>query len=206
MNIAEIKRKFELLKQVNGSTLLLISELAKELKVRKTDLMQFVIDNPKLFHTETKYSYRKESYINTVAGQMFRDTRYVVHKNLGLGIANVYLHPEDNFRTEEWLQKQIEDKAKYIHVSEFDNYGRIEGYYIGIDKESNSKYREHLWRNTEAKLKELKDLGVVSCGAFYLGGFGDCSKHSFDYTITPSGLSRLKEEGWTFNKLKPITK
>lgn len=204
MNIAEIKRKFELLKQVNSSKLCLISELAKELKVSKTDLMQFVIDNPKLFHTETKYSYKTESYVATIAGHRFRDDKKVANKNLGLGITNVFLHPEDNFRTEEWLQKQIDDKAKYIHISEFDNYGRIEGYYIKVDKESDSEYREHLWRNTEAKLKELKGLGIVSYGVFYFGGFGDCSKHPFDYTITPSGLNRLKEKGWAFNKLKPI--
>lgn len=204
MDIAEIKRKFELLKQVNDSTLCLISEISKELKVSKTDLMQFVIDNPKLFHTETKYSYKKESYIDTIAGHRIRDTRKVAHKNLGLGIADVYLHPEDNFRTEEWLQKQINDKAKYIYISEFDNYGRIEGYYIKVDKDSGSKYREHLWRNTEAKLKELKDLGIVSYGVFYFGGFGDCTKCPYDYTITLSGLQRLKEIGWSFNKLKSI--
>ena len=49
MDIQEIKRRFELLKMANYERYCLLSELAKELKVRKTDLMQFVIDNPKLF-------------------------------------------------------------------------------------------------------------------------------------------------------------
>jgi hypothetical protein len=49
MDIQEIKRRFELLKMANNERYCLLSELAKELKVRKTDLMQFVIDNPKLF-------------------------------------------------------------------------------------------------------------------------------------------------------------
>lgn len=49
-------------------------------------------------------------------------------------------------------------------------------------------------REIIAKLKELKDLGVVSHGVFYLGGFVDCSKLSFDYTITPAGLNRLKKK------------
>ncbi len=206
MNIAEIKRKFELLQQVNSSKLCLISELAKELKVSKTDLMQFVIDNPKLFHTETKYSYKTKSYITTICGHKFRDTKKVENKNLGLAIADVYLSTEDNFRTDEWLQKQIIEKAKYIHISEFDNYGRIEGYYIRVDEENNSEYREHIWRNTLAKIKEIQSLGFTHKGVFYYGGFGDCAKCYFDYIITPNELGSLKSTGWTFNKLRPISR
>ena len=58
MDIQEIKRRFDLLKMANNERYCLLSELAKELKVRKTDLMQFVIDNPKLFRkgsVEQKY-------------------------------------------------------------------------------------------------------------------------------------------------------
>jgi hypothetical protein len=39
MDIQEIKRRFELLKMANNERYCLLSELAKELKVRKTDLM-----------------------------------------------------------------------------------------------------------------------------------------------------------------------
>lgn len=60
MDISEIKRKFELLKMANASNYCLVSELAKELKVSKTDLMQFVLDNYKLFHVEDIYSYKKK--------------------------------------------------------------------------------------------------------------------------------------------------
>lgn len=195
MDIVEIKRRVDLLKMANNKKYCLISELAKELKVSKTDLMQFILDNPKLFHTDNQWTYKV----------MPRSQQITTDKNLGLGIEEVYLSPEDNFRTDEWLQKQIIDKAKYIHVSEFDYYG-VQGYFIKIDKESDSKYKEHLWRNTESKVKKVKSLGVLHMGTFYSGGFGDSSAHPVDYAISPDGLDELIRAGWTFNKLRPLSR
>lgn len=130
MDIAEIKRRVDLLKMANNKKYCLIPELAKELKVSKTDLMQFILDNPKLFHTDNQWTYKV----------MLRSQKVAPNKNLGLGIEEVYILPEDNFRTEEWLQKQKVEKARYIHISEFDYYG-VQGYYVSIDKEGDSKYR-----------------------------------------------------------------
>jgi hypothetical protein len=205
MDIAEIKRRVDLLKMANNSKYCLIPELAKELKVSKTDLMQFILDNPKLFHTDNQWSYKDKAVYRTMLGVKFKDTDRIKGKNLGLGIEQVYLSPEYNFRTEEWLQKQIVDKAKYIHISEFDYYG-VQGYFVKIDKESNSKYREHLWRNTESKVKEVKSFGVLHMDTFYSGGFGDSSAHPVDYAISTNGLETLKEAGWTYNKLNPISR
>ena len=58
MDIAEIKRRVDLLKMANNKKYCLIPELAKELKVSKTDLMQFILDNPKLFHTDNQWTYK----------------------------------------------------------------------------------------------------------------------------------------------------
>ena len=104
MDIAEIKRRVDLLKMANNKKYCLIPELAKELKVSKTDLMQFILDNPKLFHTDNQWTYKV----------MLRSQKVAPNKNLGLGIEEVYILPEDNFRTEEWLQKQKVEKARYI--------------------------------------------------------------------------------------------
>lgn len=204
MDIAVIKRKFELLKMANASDFCLVSELAKELKASKTDLMQFVLENPKLFHTENKYSFKSKSYTTTICGTRFKDTKRVKDKPLGLGIVEVHLSPEHNFRTEEWLQRMIVEKGKYIHISEFDNYGIIEGYFIKIDEENNSEYREHIWRNTKTKVKEIQSLGITYNKAFYYGAYGDFSKCIVDYAIDPDGLEALKNAGWSFNKLRPI--
>ena len=160
MDIAEIKRRVDLLKMANNKKYCLIPELAKELKVSKTDLMQFILDNPKLFHTDNQWTYKV----------MLRSQKVAPNKNLGLGIEEVYILPEDNFRTEEWLQKQKVEKARYIHISEFDYYG-VQGYYVSIDKEGDSKYREWLWRNTISKVKEIQSLGVLHKDTFYTGGF-----------------------------------
>ena len=43
MDIAEIKRRVDLLKMANNKKYCLIPELAKELKVSKTDLMQLFL-------------------------------------------------------------------------------------------------------------------------------------------------------------------
>ena len=187
MDIREIKRRFDLLKMANNERYCLLSELAKELKVRKTDLMQFVIDNPTLFK---KGSVERKG------------------KNMGACLLDVYLLPEDNPKTEEWLQKQVAEKAKYIHISEFDNYGIIEGYFIDIDIENDSsnKNREYLWRNTKQKVQEIQSLGVTHQYTFYLGGYGDCNKYPKEYAVSPEGLRKLKEAGWTFNELKPLSK
>ena len=195
MDIAEIKRRVDLLKMANNKKYCLIPELAKELKVSKTDLMQFILDNPKLFHTDNQWTYKV----------MPRSQKVAPNKNLGLGIEEVYILPEDNFRTEEWLQKQKVEKARYIHISEFDYYG-VQGYYVSIDKEGDSKYREWLWRNTTSKVKEIQSLGVLHKDTFYTGGFGDSSAHPVDYAISPDGLEKLKQAGWTFNQLNPLSR
>ena len=203
MDITEIKRRVDLLKTANNKNYCLIPELAKELKISKTDLMQFILDNPKLFYTDNQWSYKSKVVYRNMSGVRFKDIDKVRDKNLGLGIEKVYILPEDNFRTEEWLQVQIDSKAKYIHISEFDYYG-VQGYYIEIDKKEKSKYREYLWRNTEAKVIELQSLGITHKDTFYTSGFGDNAAHSVDYAISPSGLKKLDQLGWSYNKVRPI--
>ena len=166
MDIAEIKRRVDLLKMANNKKYCLIPELAKELKVSKTDLMQFILDNPKLFHTDNQWTYKV----------MPRSQKVAPNKNLG-----------------------------YIHISEFDYYG-VQGYYVSIDKEGDSKYREWLWRNTTSKVKEIQSLGVLHKDTFYTGGFGDSFAHPIDYAISPDGLEKLKQAGWTFNQLNPLSR
>lgn len=158
--------------------------------------MQIIIDNPKLFDTGEVWTYKRAP----------KSFSRIKNKNLGLGIKEVYVVPEDNYRTDEWLKKKTEDCLKYIHISEFDNYGRIEGYYIEIDKDENSRYREYVWRNTENKIKDISNLGVLHKHIFLRGGWGDCCSYTIDYSIGEEGLRILKENGWNFNPLNPINK
>ena len=83
-SIAEIQLKLDLLKKIYGFWEIKLIELAKELKVSKTDLMQFILDNPKLFKGRE------------VTGKNY--------KVLGYHIEQVYLEAKYNPETAEWLQ------------------------------------------------------------------------------------------------------
>lgn len=48
----EIELRFDLLKKVNGTDKVSVSDLAKELSVKKTDLMQIIIGNPTTYNWE----------------------------------------------------------------------------------------------------------------------------------------------------------
>ena len=85
LQITEIHRIVSLIQKVNCSTFALISETASELGIKKTALMQFIEDNPKLFDII-------EATSTSAKG---------VKKTLGLGIRNVYLTAEENPVTEE---------------------------------------------------------------------------------------------------------
>lgn len=60
MDILTIKNRFDLLKTATLQRAILIKDIAKELKESTTDLMQFVLDNPKLFATEEVWSYKNK--------------------------------------------------------------------------------------------------------------------------------------------------
>lgn len=184
MYINEIKRRFDLLKKVNNESYCLVSELAKELKVSKTDLMQFIENNPKLFSVAT----------------MEKRASKGVTRNLGLAVKAVYLNPCDNPITEEWLKKQIKEKANYIYISEIDYYGSIQGYYIEKDVKGNN--REHLWRNTQEKLNKLVEQGIVGKYTFCVGGIGDCYNRFCEYALLGDWENKLIENGWKFNLVR----
>lgn len=46
---SEIERRFNLLKIVNKTSSVLVSELASELSIKKTDLMQIILERPDIY-------------------------------------------------------------------------------------------------------------------------------------------------------------
>lgn len=182
MEIKEIKRRFDLLSKVNNESYCLVSELAKELKVSKTDLMQFIEDNRNLFSLAT----------------LEKRMRNGVRKNVGTAISKVYLNEDENPKTDEWLKKQIEQYKNYIYVSEIDYYGSIQGYYVDVDNE-NCKNRENLWRNTKEKIDKLIEQGIVSKYTFCVGGYSDCYNRFCEFALLGDWENMLFENGWKFN-------
>ena len=196
MDILTIKNRFDLLKTATLQRAILIKDIAKELKESTTDLMQFVLDNPKLFATEEVWSYKNKPHYYYICGRKCKETISVKDKLKGLGIAEVYLSAEDNFRTDEWLEKQIRLYSKTIWLSKWDNYGTIEGEYVSEDTEEGGRKFKY-WRNTPEKIAELKELGVLYTTTFFYGGFGDCSPHECNTAINKTGKEIAEKEGWT---------
>lgn len=198
MNIEEIKKRTDLLKQVTQQKTILISDIAKEMKVRQTDLMIFVNENPGLFHTEQVWTYKKEAYYEHTPFGKYKSSRSVQDKCKGLGIDEVYLSADQNFRTDEFVARMKREKTKTVWVSEWNNYGIIEGYYVEPDKEDpKDKHRYHLWRNTADKISQLKNLGILYGTTFYIGGAFDCNHYKKDTAITKEGADKARSLGWT---------
>ena len=179
MDIKEINRITELVKTVNCSTWALIPEVAREMGVKKTALMQFIQDNPKLFRV---VEARKRAANGRTT-------------SLGLAICFVYLTPEQNPETEEWLAVKRREWEKKLHVDAMNYYNQLEFFHICEDpKDENNRY--HLYRNTPEKIKVLTDAGILKKEKCIYGGLSDC------YTmetcrVTSELIQKLKDAGWT---------
>ena len=120
LQISEIHRIVSLIQKVNCSTFALISETASELGIKKTTLMQYIEDHPKNFSIQEITSTSTKG----------------VKKILGLGIKKVYLTPEDNPVTEEWLAVKKKEWEKKIYVFEQSYYGQHEFWFLAVDDEN----------------------------------------------------------------------
>jgi len=181
--IKEIQLKLELLKKIYGYWEIKLIELAKELKVSKTDLMQFVLDHPKLFKGRE------------VTGKNY--------KALGYHIEQVYLEAKDNPETEEWLQYQKEINQKTLFVKEYDNYGYISGYYLPIDS---PEEKIGQYRNTKEKIESIAKALRLKPASYMIGGFGDSSKITpWGFEISIDQINKLKLKGYIFNEFKPLS-
>lgn len=203
MDIAEIKTTVDLLKKANVSSYVTLVELSKELKTPKTKLMQFLEDNGRLFILTQRWEPKQKVITSNFQGRKYKDTIQVRGKNLGVCIDEAFVNLSDNYNNIEWINKTKAEKAKYLYVSEASNYGYIEGYYIDIDVNKDSKYREYLWRNTQEKLDQIKEF--TGTRRFTIGGFGDSSSYEKQYAISAENIEKLKSLGWEFNSLKPLS-
>lgn len=174
MEISEIKRIVELVKKVNCESIALIAEVAKEMGVKKTALMQFVEDNPKLFKLGEKIKRTKNT-----------------QTTLGLGIMTAYLSADENPTTEEWLEKMRKAWDKKVHIGEQTYYGVHEYWLIPEDDGKEGKYR-----NTPEKIKFLEEQGIIKKTSGGYGGFSDYY-HTEYYPYGDNVQKALENIGWT---------
>ena len=176
MEISEIKRIAELLQKVNCERIALISEVAKEMGVKKTALMQFIEDNPKLFKLGEKMKRTKNT-----------------QTTLGLGIMTAYLSADENPDTEEWMEKKKKEWDKKIHVGEQTYYGCHEYWLIPEDDVTS---KEGKYRNTREKIKFLVEKEIIKKVSGGYGGFGDFH-HAEYYPYSEEVQKALEAIGWT---------
>lgn len=182
MDISKIKRMVELLQNVNCERIVLISEVAKEMRVKKTALMQYIEDNPKLFKLEEK-TKRIENGKRT----------------LGLGIIAAYLSEDENPDTDEWLTKKKEEWENKIHIGEQTYYGCHEYWMIPEDnpKSTNDDYKKlGMYRNTPEKIKFLEEKGIIKKVSGGYGGFSDYYRTEY-YPYNNEVQKALEDIGWT---------
>ena len=176
IQITEIHRLVSLIQKVNCSTFALISETASELGIKKTALMQYIEDHPKNFSIQEITSTSAKG----------------VKKTLGLGIKKVYLAPEENPLTEEWLDIKKKEGEKKLQVFEQTYYGQHEFWYLAAD---DGKERRNLWRNTPKKLQALIDAGAIKMEKAGYGGFSDYYKWE-GLLLTPDAAEAITKLGW----------
>ena len=177
MELNEVKRIVNLVKEVNCENWATISEVAKEMGTKKTALMQFINDNPKLF--------KVVPYIGGI-------TSNAKAKNLGLVIKTVYNSAEENPETEEWLEAKKKEWEKKIHIGEQTYYGCHE--YWLIPEEGDGKERKY--RNTPEKIKFLEEKGIIKKISGGYGGWGDYNRTEY-YPYGDDVQKALEGIGWT---------
>ena len=176
LQISEIHRIVSLIQKVNCSTFALISETASELGIKKTALMQYIEDHPKLFNIIEATSTSAKGVVKT----------------LGLAIRKVYLTPEENPVTDEWLAVKKKEWENKIQVFEQTYYGQHEFWYLAAD---NGKERRNLWRNTPEKIQALIDAGAIKMEKSGYGGFSDY--YNWDgLLLTPDAAEAITKLGW----------
>ena len=176
LQISEIHRIVSLIQKVNCSTFALISETASELGIKKTALMQYIEDHPKLFNIIEATSTSAKGVVKT----------------LGLAIRKVYLTPEENPVTDEWLAVKKKEWENKIQVFEQTYYGQHEFWYLAADDE---RGRKNLWRNTPEKIQALIDAGAIKMKKSGYGGFSDYYNWE-GLLLTPDAVEAITKLGW----------
>lgn len=176
LQISEIHRIVSLIQKVNCSTFALISETASELGIKKTVLMQYIEDHPKFFDVIEATSKSAKGVVKT----------------LGLAIKKVYLTPEENPVTDEWLAVKKKEWENKIQVFEQTYYGQHEFWYLAADDE---RGRKNLWRNTPEKIQVLIDAGAIKMEKSGYGGFSDYYNWE-GLLLTPDAAEAITKLGW----------
>lgn len=172
LTIPNIKDIVRLIQKVNCQNYALISEVAKEMSVKKTQVMMYIESHPKLF-----------LLVEVKKGD----------KVQGLGIRTVYTDANQNPETEEWMKVKKAEWDHKLHVGGQYYYGQLEFWFF---PEERSDSKESKYRNTQEKLKELEEMGILKKTTQGYGGFSDYYRTEV-YPCNSEVLEKLANAGWT---------
>lgn len=174
IQIESIVRIVRLLQKANNEPAVLVSETAKEMGVKKTDLTEFILSHPGLFRTTSDKK--------------------------GLRISNAFTREDNNPYSPLWLERQQREWAKTLYVAQWDCYGQKEHHYLPQDDEHHSyddkRYSDMInkWRNTREKIAEVEKSGHFFNGT---GSTGMFSGTALPYCLNTEHMKALIDEGWT---------
>ena len=115
-----------------------------------------------------------------------------VEKPKGLAISRVYLAPDRNPETDEWVARMKDEWKNKIRVFGQYYYGVLEFFFIDVDSRSG---RANLWRNTPEKIQSLADAGLIKKVRCTCGGIGDCWTCE-RYRLDAETAKAITDAGW----------
>ena len=178
LTFEEVEECRGLLKQMGE--LVTPQNLAKELGVKKTDMMRFL--------NEGKYHFDMTKWTK-------RDKYSRVTKEW-ITVDKVYPNAIDNPRNPDWLPMMKAKYAKYLYLTKVEDYGNLLGWKLDVDQKDRYGYG---WRNTEEKVKAVKDAGLLKDTTFCKGFFGDGWNETllaFREKDKDTAVKALKDAGW----------
>lgn len=178
LTFEEVEECRKLLKQMGEPVT--PQNLAKELGVKKTEMMRFL--------NEGKYHFDMTKWTK-------RDKYSRVTKEW-VTVDKVFINDIDNPSNPEWLPMMKAKHAKHIYLRKVLDYGYQLGWKLVVDIPGREGYG---WRNTEEKVKAIEDAGLLKTACFCFGGFGDGwnERHlGFKPEQKDTAVKALKDAGW----------
>lgn len=169
LNLKDIKECFELYK-VAFNKKPYISSLAKELGVKTTILMKFIVANDKHF-------------------QLYIDKQ-------GTYISQVYVELKDREGTNEYVEynKKKYKNTIFLKAVYYDYTNDVK--FHCVEQDSKDDKRSDEWRNTPDKIDKIKPY--LQQNTFTGGCYGDSYTRKYDNFLSKENIKLLMSQGWQF--------
>ena len=142
-----------------------VVEMAKELGVKRTELMKFINDHPK--NINTKY---------------YTHTDSKGHKSEVLEVNGIYLNYRNNPETEEYVEDR--KKEHWICLYTIQTYKYIHGFAVLPYRENEDWNSCEKWQNQEEDVKKFLEIpkvkeSIAFCKGFLGDGYNETVSNSF---------------------------